>query len=645
MINLKNALVLAGTKLKTKKIRLIITIVISSLMFGVVSFVVFVVGGINISINNFADQGFNNRYLVQALDLKKMEESNKIYELIQSKSAEFENAKAKIAKEELIRQEKRAKELGIEFDKVGAKDRINLDIEQSTSPRLQQELVEELKLVSDETSLERLTALAKPYKPINIIESRDYYLPASPIARNKDGKFETTESNQTGQKDIYQPFPGDFGYGGDYQYINVLPKNILKSFLFENQTWNKESGTIPILLSGDKLTKILKLDKLDSNNNPEKAAARQKEIREKARGLKIEACYINPVAQAKIQAIKDHYENKSKPDYIKPAVIYAEPDMSKCEMPNIISDTRTKTEKDYEEKLNIFNYEFYGVEYLPIVKPITYEVVGVLPSQDQDWDMITSILNLVVGTIPTTFAGASEDFELIKDTNPYLVFGNNQYSQQNVFNQDKNILVEFADKQTAIRFVKEIDFWSNINFSNQNVGPINYDTGSGFSITPYGSNFLQIDEMNSMFNKALKISLLVTGVIAMIILSGTIGRMISDSRRETAVFRAIGFKRTDISLVYGLYTLIVSLLIGLAALAIGSISSLLVAQRFDQSLTARAITILSSNNFTKRVTLFGVNYSHIGLIIIAIISVGLISITIPLMRNVRRNPIKDMRDE
>ena len=134
MINLKNALVLAGTKLKTKKMRLAITVIISSLMFGVVSFVAFVVGGINISVNNFSDQGFNNRYLVQALDLKAMEEPNKIYELIQNKTAEFEAAKSKIVKEELLRQEKRAKELGIEFDKNGAKDRISLDIDQSANP-------------------------------------------------------------------------------------------------------------------------------------------------------------------------------------------------------------------------------------------------------------------------------------------------------------------------------------------------------------------------------------------------------------------------------------------------------------------------------------------------------------------------------
>lgn len=646
MINLKNALVLAGTKLKTKKMRLAITVIISSLMFGVVSFVAFVVGGINISVNNFSDQGFNNRYLVQALDLKAMEEPNKIYELIQNKTAEFEAAKSKIVKGELLRQEKRAKELGIEFDKNGAKDRISLDIDQSANPRLHQELINELKLTSKQTSLERLTDLAKPYKPLSITESKDYSLPASPITKNKDGKFETTNENgQMSEKEMYPAYPNDFGYGGDYAYINVLPRDILKGFLLDDYEWKKESGTIPVLLSGDKIAKLLKLPKLDNDKDPEKAASRQKEIREKAKGLKIETCYINSVAQAKILAIKEHYENKSKPNYVKPSVIYTEPDMTKCEMPSIISDSRTKADKDYEEKLNIFNYEFYGVEYLPIVKPITYEIVGVLPSQDQNYDIITSILNLVVGTIPTTFAGVSEDFESIKDVNPYLIYGNNQYSQQNQFNQDKNILVEFKDKQTAIKFVKEVDFWSNINFSNQNVGPIDYDKGSGFSIYPYGSNFMQIEEMNKMFNKALKISLAVTGIIAIIILSGTIGRMISDSRRETAVFRAIGFKRTDISLIYSVYTLIVSLLIGLVAMTIGSISSLLISQRFDRSLTARAITILSSNDFTKKFTLFGVNYSHIGLIVLAIVIVGLISIAVPLMRNVRRNPIKDMRDE
>ena len=47
---------------------------------------------------------------------------------------------------------------------------------------------------------------------------------------------------------------------------------------------------------------------------------------------------------------------------------------------------------------------------------------------------------------------------------------------------------------------------------------------------------------------------MVVGAIAGVILMGMIGRIIADSRKETAVFRAVGASRLAVAQVYVAYT-------------------------------------------------------------------------------------------
>jgi hypothetical protein len=61
-----DALLLAGTKLKTRKIRLSITIVISSLLFAGLVFLASVFDGTVHSLQSFGKEGYGGRYLVQA---------------------------------------------------------------------------------------------------------------------------------------------------------------------------------------------------------------------------------------------------------------------------------------------------------------------------------------------------------------------------------------------------------------------------------------------------------------------------------------------------------------------------------------------------------------------------------------------------
>jgi ABC-type antimicrobial peptide transport system permease subunit len=125
----------------------------------------------------------------------------------------------------------------------------------------------------------------------------------------------------------------------------------------------------------------------------------------------------------------------------------------------------------------------------------------------------------------------------------------------------------------------------------------------------------------------------------------TIGRTITDGRHETAVFRAIGFKRIDISLVYIIYTVMLSIFVAILAGLIGLVGAYFVDTIYSPQLTAQAQYAFGGLDLSKEFSLIGFNAEQLCIIIAACLLTGALSMIIPLIRNVRRSPIRDMRDD
>ena len=137
----------------------------------------------------------------------------------------------------------------------------------------------------------------------------------------------------------------------------------------------------------------------------------------------------------------------------------------------------------------------------------------------------------------------------------------------------------------------------------------------------------------------------VVAAIAALILMGMVGRVISDSRRETAVFRAIGAKRNDIRAIYVIYTLFLSLLVAAMTLAIGFGVALWINGQFASEATIQAHLTFVGADRSAEFRLFGVWWEALLAIVALIIVAGLVSMLLPIARNLARSPIKDMRDE
>ena len=161
----------------------------------------------------------------------------------------------------------------------------------------------------------------------------------------------------------------------------------------------------------------------------------------------------------------------------------------------------------------------------------------------------------------------------------------------------------------------------------------------------YGSASLAIDEFQAGFRKVQLIAAGIIGVIAAVILMGMIGRIIADARKETAVFRALGASRLSISQIYLVYTLYLGILTVLIALVLGFGIALFVDSKLSPDASITMALLFNASDLAKQFHFYGLDFIDVGIISASIIGAALLGSLIPIAHNVRRNPIKDMRED
>ena len=179
----------------------------------------------------------------------------------------------------------------------------------------------------------------------------------------------------------------------------------------------------------------------------------------------------------------------------------------------------------------------------------------------------------------------------------------------------------------------------------------NFDPTAGcrknnkFFLASFGNPLAAIYDSKDGFLNFLRWLLLIIAGISAIIMMGTVGKIIADSRKETGVFRAVGAKRLDIAQIYLLYAGLLASLAFLVSLIIGVGIALLIDFKLSPTLSIQAVLAFNSPNADKTFHLFGLSpFDLLGIYVFAVVT-GLASAILPLLTNLRRNPIKDMREE
>ena len=639
MIRPLDALRLAATKLRTRKIRTAFTVAIAGLLFGVTMAVIIISDGVFDSVERMTQKSMTGRYIISGMEAYEnlSEDVSKNPELILKAQAEY--------KQLVIDKKAEAKRLGIEYDSASEQNPVEIfDGRQilSTNSRIGARLMDEkIKSIAKAQTLDDFKGFASSYRP------QQFYV-VKPMAV-KDGTMNEMKNNiedfktaSTAQNNMTSSGPTDI------QEMSLVPQGLLKSYMLGDYKWKPSSNHIPIVVSQKRAAQLANYPAPKKDAPASERLNYLRELRKKVNGVTLATCFRNSTSSAEIaQALSTASEIESKKGdktYQKPSYILGTPVPESCGAAVVVQDKRSAEEKSYITKQQQFNKKF-GEYVDPTQKKIVFEVVGVAPNtwSDMDQSFSMGIKDMVAAILMTQsfrFAVPAELYAQVPTKSTYdTIFVTDSLPSGMAFTGlNTSYYAEFGNANDARAFAKEQSCQYDM-FSNGCM-----PKSKPFMLSPFGSNSIGLDDARKVTNTVLLWAIGVVGLLAAIIAGLTIGRTIADGRRETAVFRAMGFKRIDIGQIYTTYTLMLCLRIVVFALMIGFGAALLVNHFhwLDTTSEARLALNLHSDN---------VEFSYIGLTpkllyaIIAVMLAGLLGMLVPLARNIRRNPIADMRDE
>ncbi|HEU4914923.1 MAG TPA: ABC transporter permease [Candidatus Saccharimonadales bacterium] len=660
MIRLNDSLLLSYTKLKTRKIRLAVTVVISALLFACLVFLAIVSSGAVNSLKDFGQEGYGSRFLVQASPLS-YDNTDEAVQLL--------TAKLKPIYEDTIRQKKAlAKSLGLTYDAA---------TDQSLPLTTYKDSVEKTSFYPNYASRIALDSLEE----INASIPRTTYKDFRTIAAQA-GAIKTFRgsSNNDVARGVQSPYVGMLEHGKENLDELRSPKNnsgktsvsgaqaittagwktlddeLLKPFVLPGQNLKTGAdGSVPVIAPTSAAEEILGLRPLPQTASPAEKIQRLSYMRQKISGKNIQLCYRNNVSSSLLsQAIQQELEiaaNKNKAGYTPPALIYQVPDRG-CAAIQIKSDTRTAEEKKQAEDQQAFDRRF-GQETEQSQGILTLRIVGLNPDTNLGSSNLeaTSILtSLFVSSLGTGWNSPSSvaNNPLVAVVQTGSTVPSSQRSVYYAEFKSLQAMQHFIDRQTCKNTstpqaqgtpIVQADNTASSNIKECIAGQ------HAFNVTSYGNSAGAVEEFRSSIWKVARFVILGVIIIATLIMMGNVGKIIADSRRETAVFRALGAKRSDIAQIYIGYTFFLSILVAALSFVIGSIGAYLVDRFISEDLSATAVITYNAQDIHRQFTLIGFDGRLLAAILGLIILAGLLSTAAPLLTNTRRNPINDMRND
>ncbi len=646
-----DALKLARTKLRTRRVRLVVTVTTMSLLFAGLFFIATVLGGVISSLKSFGTEGLGSRYLVSAQPVVAQPyNNNDLLEALKPAQADL-----------VARKKALAKKLGLEYDEKSDQN-LPLSVYQNgpNSGDVQTSVnfmsaIATAKLQEQNAAIKGISyadfqKLANSEGAIHTYQGTNTTMGA-PTTRTDGGGINFLENGKENFKANNNQSFSDQPTGlatittvGWHQ----ISDDLLRPFILDGQTTVVKDGAVPVIAPYSAAEQAIGLKSLPATATTDDKIARTVQLRKTAAGKTAQLCYRNSASQALLQKALSQTDeiaaNKNNKDYTTPHLLYSLP-AEACGPTTIQSDKRTAEEKKADDNQATFDATFTNTT--PTQGIVTVRIVGIIP--DSNFGASLSATSVLSGILSTTLGQGWFSPTSAFQTGTLATLAQDGTIDSQPLTQQM-YYAEFPNLATVKQFIK-----SNNCSSNPATGGFSFDAnsavktctaaGTPYFIAPYGNNAGAIEDIRHGIWVAGRYVLLVVLLIASLIMMGTLGKIISDSRRETAVFRSLGATQLDIRQIYFTYAFLVSLLVIAASYLLGLLAASWLDHKYSGQLSASAVVAYNAKDVHKHFSLFGFDPLYIVVIIGLILVSAFLSAMIPLMANTRRNPIRDMRDE
>lgn len=613
-------------KLRSYRFRTALVIVVSSILFGLLVAGAIMYRGVVASIDIFGNEGYHRQHMVTA--------STTTIRAGMSTDLNLIDRAEEIQEELIAKKEALAKKYDIPYDK---KQEDPVTIEQINGNKKVKALNYRSKAVA-KAILERNAKILKTSEPDlrNIVEkygvkvvypSDNRYAADGSISLLKDGKELLLE--KSGQNDALQT---QIMRGQSVvNTVNILDDTLTQPFILPDADM-ESTESIPLIVSYDTAERILGLAPLKKDNSPSEYVARMQVVQASIVKKTFSACYRNNASIERIQTSQREKDRQIKQNN----VAYKAPSVP-CGSAIIAEDKRTEADKKREKNTKLYNSEL-GIERNPSEKMLQYRIVGLFPYSKQSSpsenanELIRQILSGDGGGYPTIPLSLYQKPQLKEIVDAH--YGEPR-GMESLF-ATREFTMIFSDFDTA---KKMIDTEAcTVDSSGICKGKTN------FQMALSGNNDAAVADAMSIMNRVIIYGALVVTALAVLFMWILLGKIIADSRKETAVLRAVGYSRRNIASIYVTYTLYMSLVTVLLSVGIGIAGAYFVDTTYTQRVTDFALYSIGAIDLTRMATLMHINWFDILIITVLIVSTGLLATIVPLIRNIRRNPIDDLRE-
>ncbi len=634
MLRTLDASKLALTKLRTRKIRLAVTIIVAGLLFGVVVFGLTVLRAGMASVERFSRDTMSTRYLLAYSNHNENQS-----ELFYNTPQDAKDRILALHKQHIADKKAAAKALGVEYDEKSEEEPI-MKINQDDSGSLNRNSW------AVKTFLKQYTAEKNPLKPERVDAAAKRF--GSSVAYRiqdvggRDGSLDVMIGGREDFQRDKEAMPEQLSeFVSTAGYQTILDESMLNYYFLPHRV-HAASNEIPVFISYNDAAALLSKKPLPTTASPQQHIERIRELRNEASNITIQVCYRNNASAHLIQQALDQQRtaaNKTKNESdAKPSIEYALPAADSCGGAIVKKDNRSADEKAMDEKMQKFNQQFSTENVTPQQAKLTYRVVGLLPDAAYGDDLKSNLAGALNANMPSRWIIPKQTFEAgaAKTYVPNILTTERRELSGGL---SDTTIYEFSDAEHARAFY---------HATMCNVQPKDKDLcvdGVSNFTRPFGSNSLVIEELQQQLTPILWYSLLGVIGVAAFILMLTISRTVADSRKESAIFRALGATRLDIAQIYVMYTLLLAGLIALFAIVAGLIGAGVIDALYSADFSTAARYIIMPRDLNTTFQLFTFDPRIIALAAVSIVAAALIGSILPLARNTRRNPMKDMRDE
>ncbi|MBC7564839.1 ABC transporter permease [Candidatus Saccharibacteria bacterium] len=654
MIRLSYAFKLAQTKLRSKRGVLITSIIVSSILFAALIATVIVFTGAEKSASEFIKKAGNDRYLVtvspnipyEEVDFTNPPPLDQIRAIKAYEKTYYENLRNQY------------KSLGLDYNKSNEVLALTpaawvsetLPQEQRVTINWSSPVIEEMRSKKFEeyakkasNKLSDLRVVAGKYKASGYyVVDKSTSLPSLPGLRFiQNGKENFGDSEiKTGDSTSYGYYINAI-HNGTYSFTD---QKLLSRYLLT--TDSKDLQGIPVVVSAQEAASLFGQN-IGIGTEPVAASEKPqwlKAVQTKLNGQTYQVCYRNSAEQALLTKIQSDYaeikSNENNPDYKKPGLIYDYP-TKVCGDIVVKEDTRTALEKQVDTKADDIQKKL-GTYIAPGHRIVTFEIVGIKyaqPYTDYSKGIDEYVKNLLVSQndsssldIPIQMYDSLpaqlkiDDIQQANDTRT-LRYANDS-------DEFASHVLEFATVDDARAFINNETCPNSASSCNKK-----------FYASPYGSNYLILDEIGKLFSRIASIAFPAVLGLAAIIIWFTISRIMAENRKETAVYRAMGAKRRDVTGIYVVYVLLVGLRISAVSLALGIAAAFTIDYFYGKTLTDTAVTAFGIIDDAPVFSLFNLQSPLVIFIVVSIFIISIVASIQPLIRNAMRPPIRDIRDE